>query len=85
MDVTIRRAVPDDIPHCGRILYEAFYDIATRHGFWHFGRFSGDYRRQFGQSPSQTPQRDARAAPLRAASSPARRPSTSAGAPAAPA
>ncbi|MFM2405204.1 MAG: hypothetical protein RL223_3084 [Pseudomonadota bacterium] len=64
---------------------ESIYDIATRHGFWHFGRFSGDYRRQFGQSPSQTPQRDARAAPLRAASSPARRPSTSAGAPAAPA
>ena len=27
---------------------ESIYDIATRHGFWHFGHFSVDYRRQFG-------------------------------------
>jgi transcriptional regulator GlxA family with amidase domain len=29
-------------------------DIATRHGFWHFGRFAGEYRSLFGESPSAT-------------------------------
>lgn len=33
MDVTLRRAVPDDIPACGRILFEAFATLADRHGF----------------------------------------------------
>ncbi|MFM2347390.1 MAG: hypothetical protein RL654_2143 [Pseudomonadota bacterium] len=33
---------------------ESIYDIATRHGFWHFGHFSVDYRRQFGERPSDT-------------------------------
>jgi AraC family ethanolamine operon transcriptional activator len=29
-------------------------DIATRFGFWHFGRFASDYRRLFGQRPFDT-------------------------------
>lgn len=28
--------------------------IASRHGFWHMGRFSAQYRRHFGETPSQT-------------------------------
>jgi predicted N-acetyltransferase YhbS len=35
MDVTLRRAVPADVPECGRILYEAFAALADRHGFPH--------------------------------------------------
>ena len=31
--ITLREAVPADIPECGRILYEAFATLATRHGF----------------------------------------------------
>lgn len=30
------------------------YDVAARWGFWHFGRFSTDYKLHFGESPSQT-------------------------------
>ena len=29
-------------------------DIANRHGFWHLGQFAADYRRQFGELPSET-------------------------------
>jgi AraC family ethanolamine operon transcriptional activator len=29
-------------------------DIANRWGFWHMGQFAADYRRQFGELPSQT-------------------------------
>ena len=29
-------------------------DIANRWGFWHMGQFASDYRRQFGELPSQT-------------------------------
>jgi predicted N-acetyltransferase YhbS len=32
-DVSLREAVPADIPECGRILYEAFATLATKHGF----------------------------------------------------
>ena len=35
MDITLRRAVPDDTPECGRILHEAFATLADRHGFPH--------------------------------------------------
>lgn len=31
--LTLREAVPDDIPECGRILYEAFATLAAKHGF----------------------------------------------------
>ncbi|MDY0745217.1 helix-turn-helix domain-containing protein [Paucibacter sp. R3-3] len=30
------------------------YDVAARWGFWHFGHFSADYKRQFAELPSQT-------------------------------
>jgi len=33
MSVTLRSPTPADIQPCGRIIYEAFHDIATRHGF----------------------------------------------------
>ena len=29
-------------------------DIATRYGFWHFGRFAGEYHSLFGESPAAT-------------------------------
>jgi len=29
-------------------------DIATRYGFWHLSQFAADYRRFFGELPSQT-------------------------------
>ena len=29
-------------------------EVATRWGFWHLGRFSLEYRRRFGESPSET-------------------------------
>jgi len=31
---------------------------ANRWGFWHLGQFAADYRRQFGEAPSRTLQRD---------------------------
>ena len=30
-------------------------DIANRWGFWHMGQFAADYKRQFGELPSKTP------------------------------
>jgi len=30
------------------------YDVAARWGFWHFGHFSADYKRQFMELPSET-------------------------------
>jgi AraC family ethanolamine operon transcriptional activator len=30
------------------------YDVAARWGFWHFGHFSSDYKRQFAELPSET-------------------------------
>jgi transcriptional regulator GlxA family with amidase domain len=29
-------------------------DVANRWGFWHMGRFAANYRKQFGELPSQT-------------------------------
>jgi AraC family ethanolamine operon transcriptional activator len=29
-------------------------DIASRHGFWHMSQFAADYRRHFGELPSET-------------------------------
>jgi AraC family ethanolamine operon transcriptional activator len=28
--------------------------VALAHGFWHFGNFAGDYRKLFGETPSET-------------------------------
>jgi AraC family ethanolamine operon transcriptional activator len=28
--------------------------VALDHGFWHFGNFSQDYRKLFGETPSET-------------------------------
>ena len=33
-------------------------DIANRWGFWHMGQFAGDYRRMFGELPSDTLKRN---------------------------
>jgi AraC family ethanolamine operon transcriptional activator len=29
-------------------------DVANRRGFWHMGSFASDYRKQFGELPSET-------------------------------
>jgi len=29
-------------------------DVANRHGFWHMGQFAKDYRKTFGELPSET-------------------------------
>jgi len=39
-------------------------DIAARWGFWHLSHFANDYRRMFGELPSET---------LRSSAHPARR------------
>ncbi|MGE7992996.1 helix-turn-helix domain-containing protein [Pseudomonas sp. NPDC089554] len=33
---------------------ETLTDICARHGVWDFGRFAGQYQRQFGELPSQS-------------------------------
>jgi AraC-like DNA-binding protein len=38
-------------------------DTALRHGFWELGRFARDYRRAFGESPSETLSKGTRQSP----------------------
>ena len=42
-----RELVPNDPP-------TKVADVANRWGFWHMGQFAADYRRQFGELPSET-------------------------------
>lgn len=44
-----RRALLDADPDATTVT-----NIATQYGFWHLGRFSVDYKRMFGELPSQT-------------------------------
>lgn len=45
----VRRELKSD-PGAGR----GVHDVAARWGFWHFGEFSADYKRQFEELPSAT-------------------------------
>ncbi len=44
----VRRALSQAAPG------QSVYDTAVRWGFWHFGHFSTDYKKQFSESPSDT-------------------------------
>jgi AraC-like DNA-binding protein len=44
-----RRALRESSPTATTVT-----EIATRYGFWQFGRFAGEYRSLFGESPSAT-------------------------------
>ena len=44
-----RRALRDIAPGLTTVT-----EIATRYGFWHFGRFAGEYKLLFGEAPSAT-------------------------------
>ncbi len=41
----LRQSTPDKYRVC---------DVARKHGFWHMGKFSSDYRKLFSELPSQT-------------------------------
>ena len=45
----VRRALRDSAPTATTVT-----EIATRYGFWEFGRFAGNYRSLFGELPSTT-------------------------------
>ena len=47
LDGVRRELVPTDPP-------VKIADVANRWGFWHLGQFAADYRRQFGELPSET-------------------------------
>jgi AraC-like DNA-binding protein len=51
---TLRRAEPE----------ESITEIAARWGFSHLGRFSVEYRRRFGESPSGTLRRKKASMPI---------------------
>jgi AraC family ethanolamine operon transcriptional activator len=51
----LRKADPDET---------TVTSIAARFGFWQFGRFAGQYRRLFGEKPSETLHRGTKAAEL---------------------
>jgi AraC-like DNA-binding protein len=44
-----RRALRKGLPDTTTVT-----EIATRYGFWHFGRFAGEYQSLFGETPSST-------------------------------
>jgi AraC-like DNA-binding protein len=44
-----RRALREGLPDATTVT-----EIATRYGFWHFGRFAGEYQSLFGETPSST-------------------------------
>jgi AraC-like DNA-binding protein len=48
MDV-VRRALPEGTPGETTVT-----EVATRYGFWQFGRFSVEYKAVFGESPPTT-------------------------------
>ena len=45
----VRASLQNADPECGRVTA-----IAAQYGFWHFGRFANEYRRLFGELPSNT-------------------------------
>jgi AraC-like DNA-binding protein len=49
-----RRALREGLPDATTVT-----EIATRYGFWHFGRFAGEYQSLFGEAPSSTLHRPA--------------------------
>jgi len=44
----------DTLPRAGSSDTTTVTEIATRYGFWHFGRFAGAYRSLFGEPSSIT-------------------------------
>lgn len=53
---SVRRALQDNLPASKRSISE----IAMDAGFWHLSQFSMDYRRMFGETPSDTRRRSLR-------------------------